>query len=368
MERVNASSEPIGSPEAKRQPKVLVHFQGCWHVSLNIQGIEYIVGSLEGFLELPFSRKIVYFEDPLGTAKDSDRRRDHVRRNGFAYTEIESILADQTGHMPSPVEVHRRIEEISSRDLDTAIRQHLLPERDVREFFLGKELDRLREKHEYDVRYEAHSKRANESISLLSGQADDLLGQALDFWDQGNFLQALGCMKRAEDILEKRMPLYREGETIEDFRDLIRKFLKDPNGGAIFILYGIDHAPILDALRKRTNQRLPIQFEDVTEGTEYIASFQITLRLRRGENVSDQLYAQHMVEPLFSMAMDKYFRERGRLSVLANNWETIGGTIKKIVCGLSLEQIQQLCEQRTNLFEFIRDHPQAEAIREYLTK
>jgi len=231
---------------------------------------------------------------------------------------------------------------------------------DIRQYILFQKLDELKKQWNFEFEVEFHPKSTTKKITQLMEEHNYHANLAIKHWDEGKFAEALESYVKTSKV-SLQMSEIREKEIVE-----IRTLLKEQNGGSLFILFGAIHSPIIEALQKKLGPKVPVKFNTLSILPEDLTIQTIYKNLREGKTAPELVYAQELLSATIVGDLVKHAEDNKSFSAYANNSETADRTIRKIITNLSLEEIRRICEEKQDVLQFLRNHPQTESIKQYL--
>lgn len=346
---------------------ISVEFHGINHNSLNLQAIPRIKDELTAQIEISSGKHIVLLEASGSTRSAAARLSKIDQELGFFRARVSTDFWHQTGRYPTSRELEDRIGQIHDLDLDTALKRGLIPRNIVHLTYLSKVWDGFRDAGLVSV-YESHPQAAVEQNKRLSEQGQQYALTALSDLGLGNFNSAIHRWQQTYTSLVQGAYFRERGRGGEDkgVINLARtqvKTLKRDGGGSLFILFGDDHSPMFDQIKRPfiSDPNIGLSLERHTSlQNPHVVIFQL---LRERQVVPVELYVQDLFLNGAVHRLEKLASERGQISVYAANCETIHDTFGLVVRGLSLEEMREICEERTDIYSVVKNHPLAESIR-----
>lgn len=360
---------PAARKEQEPQPKVRVRFHGWRHHPLSIQAIQHVRSDISEYFEQSSGRNTIFLEAPTLTHAEAKRESKFMEQYGGAHSLIAGILRRESGRRPTHEEVFKRRAQIASSDLGTILREKLIPDRDIQRYYLQESLDELKQRYNFEIKVEGHSRGVVNKVKRLYEERSRFSHDAIHAWHEGGFSNAVENYKKFF-ILDARAIDLRDEETTNDFRKRkVRDLLRDKTGGSLFILYGLKHLPMISRLQGKVKDTSKVKFEGKNFGSDNSLIERIQSYIEKGEAVPDSLYAQEFFksEILMHHALQHgVFEKKKDLVTFTKNYESIFAIADQVASSLSLAEIRYLCESKTDVVEFLRAHPLAEPLKQYI--
>lgn len=356
---------PELNKEQEAIPVIHVELYGFDHAGPNLQGIDGINNHLRAKLA---RGKVTLFLEGFGNStKINPQIEDFIKRMGLNGVYVVEYLAEVYGRRPSEREIreYREIKEYVNKvdvawetDPETAIKT-IIPKDRLQSYFLSKALDKLTQEGELRIEFEAHPKSTLKTLNRLSEDVHAFIDATQNNWLSG----------RLDDSIKSQMQYLRvalisdqlrEGEIVNDLKDIIRKMQKANIGGSLFIPFGAAHGPMLDALKRKFIYRESsesILFENYNSVSLLQPSLQIDTRLRKKELIEDLLVARNLFCIQAHIEIEMTMERQDKRLILAMNYETISDEIANLSASLSLADIRRICEGHLPIGDIMRNNP-----------
>ena len=358
-----------GEPRSERepQPRVLVEFYGYNHTSINIQAVPEIIERLRYLADLSPGRIVVYMESRNFTGTAAEKWQKMVQKRGLQETIIYSLLVRE-GRQPDDEKIKRRIGQIAATDISLLAGNGLLPLSELQNYFLAHELDVLGE--EYKIEYETES-NSLDTIGRSEKQydmADSCDDEAHRYWADSDFDRSLEASRRMLMPLLRASEL-REPDIIDDLKRKARTLSREAKGGVLFIIFGNAHFPIVDILQRKLGNNSPVNCQTNWASKENLPNKIVLESLRNGSPIDDETLARYLLIRIVTAEIEKRAGKSGdNLSLVAHSFETILTYIGRIVSKMTFAEIRNLCENKTDVLDFIRSHSQSGPIKSLMPK
>lgn len=343
-----------------------VEFHGYDHSNLNLQAIPWIKATIEEQVQTSSGKHIVFLESSAMTRSAARETSQFDRELGFFRARIATDFWYAVGRYPTTKELEDKVGQICDLDLDTVLKKGLIPYNRIRYTYLAKVLDEFRDAGLESI-YEGHPQNAVEQNKRLSEQDKHHALNALDALGTGSFNKAVNEWRQTYACLVSGA-FYRErGRGGEDkgLIDLAKtqiKGLKKDGQGSLFILFGDDHSPMFDHIKRPFASDPDISLNlkrHLLSQEPHAIIFQL---LRERQVVPVELYAQDLFLNGASIRLENLALEEKCVSLYAENWETLHDTISLVVRQFSLEEMRAICEDRIDIYSVVKNHPLAESI------
>lgn len=295
------------SREYEVSPKAIVHFHGIHHFPYNLQAIEHIIPAVVSVFERTRGKRTFLMEHFGLSHKGARFNEDLIRREGFRnfFVGLDSTLFDRT---------------------------------------LFERLHQVQEQFDFEFRFESHSDAVHRSLLAFDGQIIRYSEQTQGAWKQKNFTKAIEGVELVVGVLRREKP-YREREGVEELKELAKKLLRNPAGGAIFLLFGGTHESLLNPLERRFNHGEPIIFDRTIFLPAGWPREEIYRRIDRNEPIPEVLHARDLLFSMMQGELFSFFNNKGDLNFFSAHFEEIIGEVIQVVNALSLEEIRKICEE-----------------------
>ncbi len=341
----------IGKEQEPRS-KVSVLFIGYLHDPLNVQVSGQIGHLIDNHLQNAPGRTILFLENADMRKATISMFRDQVKKNGLLASFVNGFSSQGTKLW----DVQKIIMETSGSDINTILKNHLIPEDKLFRYFVQQELERLRQEWGLEVENESHSKPVHERIiALREGYKNG--GDATRSWELGDLEGGLDSWKKYYQAIYQAMVI-RDPEIINDLGAITRKLMKDKEGGSVIILFGGSHSALVDALKRKLGPKASVGFNKVNLMPSDQSDEKILSELRMKVAVDDITYAQDLFRYCMTEHLRLLFLRRSDLATLANNWQTINECVIKVTNSLTMEEIQRLVESRGDFTGFLKGRPE----------
>lgn len=360
MARLEDERLTVGK-EQEPKPKVFVTFYGYLHEPLNAQVGGQIGELLDRQLQETPGRNILFHENTGLSRSATSMVRDQVKRYGLLVSLVNGFSPPGTKIW----DVERIIRETSQSDINTIIKNRLIPEDQIHGYFLQQELERLRQKWGLEVENESHSKPVHERIvRLREGYSHGR--EATQSWADGNFREGLDAWKKYYQAIYQLMTV-RDPEIVEDLKDLTKKLMREKEGGSIILLFGGSHSAIIDVLQRKLGPKVPVKFEKVDLMPNGATDTRILLGLQSKTEVDDLTYAQDFFVYCMNEFLRLHFLKKADLATFANNWQTINAGVVRVANSLAIEDIKYLVDSRGDFVGFLKNRPESNQISNFIS-
>lgn len=356
--------EREATTEQEPKPKVLVTFHGYSHEPLNLQAVSHVKEHLKSHLERPSGGITFFWEMASNSQEQAERTRKLVRERGVQSTIIFFNLLNRLGRTPTEMEVANQIEKINSSTLGQIIGKRLLSPRLLQDFFIGKELDILKRDYNFEFDCESHTKNVLNILARNGKQSEICTNNANKMWNEGNLDGAIEQLKMAYNFVHQ-ITRSRDDELIQFLKRRI-KTLKKEGGGLIFLLFGSAHEKVVSELQKKIDPKKLFLNSEIVKFIPLVDQLVLVF-----ETPTDLMISRaYIIEYFFHYLESKIFNlgaEEVNVENIAYNYGNIQAGINQVVRTLSVEEIQRLCERKTDIVEFLRKHPLASPIKHLIS-
>lgn len=358
ISKENAEQQVHIIKEQDPNPKVLITFSGREHSSINIQDVtNYRTSLLKHLQGSSNEQRVVLVEgsDVNPQFAQKLKKRDKQFR-GYCNRLVAGILSRQFQVEPNIDAVQERRKQIESTDLDTAISTDLLPLDTVRTFYETRMLDEVKREEDFKLEYERHTENISNKVVTITNRFLQIQAQALDKWSKGDFKDIVSTWKQyyqldfeGNRIREKDLSTYLE--------EKIKRLLKSPKRGSIFIPFGDNHYAMINDLARKFRNYPSVVFNVERHYSEVSTRIYDGIITSQDVGVDDVLFAQELLGRLLMENVAHRLLDLKKASLLANNFETIFSTMNQIAETFSLEEIKSICENKINLLKLVQNHP-----------
>lgn len=175
-------------------------------------------------------------------------------------------------------------------------------------------------------------------------------------WEAGRFAQS---MENARAWGKNRLQScnLREKDINDELKGIIRSLLRQPDGGALFILFGYTHETIVPALQRSFSHGEPVEFTTQLYVPEDSPELVMDRKLRNGEAVDDLVLARdRLFKDILNKGIRRFSKGRELAMYMLKNEDAMNG-ILRFVNTRSLEAIRELCEGRVDTFRVWQESP-----------
>lgn len=322
------------SPDRK---DAVVAFHGMIHSPFNLEGIAPVVNHFEQLLEQSSGRNVLYKESASFTPEVAEMSKMVIENHGL----VDPLLGDiLRAHRVSPTqETLDRLRQTIDQAGFRAIEMGLVPPTMGQEFFLSRELERLRSRSQFDIEYESHSEDKVRGISEALDEVQVMEGDNITHWMNGDVDQIVANKKRIHQTT-RRLTELRELDIIKDLTVIATDLAKEKHNGVVFVLFGGTHATMIDMLQKDLAEETDIGFESTSAGLTQSPEAVIQEGLQNDTAITDEVYAQHFLETIMSVTVQTHAMSRRRFTDYAQHYETIARAITGIATSFTLDDIR----------------------------
>jgi|GEM_PF-2954540 hypothetical protein len=336
-------------------PTILVTWLGWNHGELNLDRISPFTTLFTDHLERSSGRKILILENFCGTYSEAEKLNDEVRKYGGLSNHTLAIFLAKKHQNPSVEAVLRFKDELEDTSIENAIDKGLLPDDDIAEYYLNKEIDRLQSKYGFEIEMESHPKPVAKEIEMLYGKVDKYRSLADQLWAEGKFDLSLQSVQKAERTEKQQANSVREHSFINKLKSDLRKLRKE-GSGSIFVTLGAAHNLASSAIQNEVGSIASVRFtfHDLEQQPLKLI---IGNLIGRGETVPDLLLARYMLWLQMFNEIENHLGHKKIKSILANNYGLFRNASETAVQNLSLEEIRKICETKTDLLSIVQNNP-----------
>lgn len=368
VESARGSENPVQAKEQEPSSRVSVIFFGHDHTGLNLQSSQRLDDLLSSIN--PQGKTYIFTEGADKTQSTNAKIRAMRQEHGHEFTEVANMLTIQTGFLPQDYEVRMRRKKINEVGPVKATIQGLAVGNMLSIFAHGQVLDKHVER--LSLKYESEVHPPKKLSTLLEGheQAVKASYKTEEEWFEGNFQNAADAYLDIQEI-NTHFSTVREADMVEDLKNLTKKLIKDKkDGGTIVITLGISHYPLLMALRQKLGgEKSGVNFQINAPDQWHSPELQIRELLRTGQDVPSELVAQGVLEHTFGSVLQDFVSRKpsAHFQTVADHYEDIMTVAEHIAATTPEPLIRLMCERGANIMDFVRNHPFARDIKEYIS-
>lgn len=340
------------SDELESRVKPVIHFEAWVHNALNLQGVQDLRGSILGVFGLTPGRNVLYLENGGGLAKDEEASKRLFKLYGsHALLNVALMMIMESKRLPSKEVAEQRKAIIDQSTPGEIIRNKLLPEEDLQQYFRDLLLDDLSNQANFEVVVESHTKRVASIFREDLVEYQQCMVDATESWYDGDFYGSIGVW-RDYHKQEIRAVAPREAEIVEELKSISRKLMKSKEGGSIFILFGGNHAPMMEMLKRKVDPQGKHSRFQVNFGTSFNAfALQVDKFARIDQVCPDDLLARYTLSNIMRIELADQAEFSNRLEILTNNYSQAEEEVFKFVSSLTFEEIKTTCESKASVWE-----------------
>lgn len=351
------------SPDRK---DVLVAFHGMIHSPFNLEGIAPVVNHFGQLLGQSSGRNVLYRESASFTPEIAETSKVVIEHHGLVDPLLGDILrAHRVPTITQEILDHLRqaIDRVGYR----AIEMGLVPLTMGQDFFLSYELEKLRGSFPFDIGYESHSEATVREISEALIEVQALEGNNITHWMNGDIDRIVANKKRVHQTTRHLAEL-REPDIVNDLASIAKNLAREKKSSVLFVLFGGAHASMIDALQHDLAGETDMSFDSTNAGLPQSPEVVIQEGLQRGQELADDVYAQHFLETIMSVSAQTFVMSRRRFTDYAEHYEIIVKTITGIATSFSLDDIRQISRERRDILEVLRQHPSGAPLLPYISR
>ena len=155
----------------------------------------------------------------------------------------------------------------------------------------------------------------------------------------------------------------RDMEVVDPLKGQVKRLLKNPKGGVIFILLGAAHEPVIPAVQRKLGSNTPVTFEIIGNNPSIEES--VALKARTGENLTEEEVARAAFAYHGINKVSEKLIAAGKTSPLMTRFQDISDSINSVAASLSIAEIETTCKGKKTQ-DVIINHPSAGIIRDVL--
>lgn len=336
--------------EAELRPSVNLLFVGYNHEPLNIQAIPRISQRIDEVFTSTPGRKVLFLENAGASHEDARRVESGVRDFGFRNYLVPTILAAQ-GIAPSKLGVRSFILE-TERQIDSG-GALAFPLKFLQSYYLHRELDRLRDKHGFDIKFESHSPDILRRDIQSSSTYKEFMVKAEEAWKTGDFEAFLRNERSALTLIRANGAL-RDQEITEDLGRIATRMFQDGKGGAIAMIMGESHASLADSIPAKAKKAKfktikSLAIADIDPRAKAIDA------ISKGAENADELVVQAGLAGIVGNALINSLIQAGESQRVMAHFEEYVEAIGITASGFSLEEVKQICVEKGNAGQIVWD-------------
>ncbi len=342
-------------------------FYGFPHDELNLEGVPHIVNALKDGLERRPTKAVLFLEDhyiSTMNARQHEKLMDVL--GGLTNLRVAQLIVEHEHKMPDREEIDDKKRALFSKDFDELVVEGVLPTKYVLPLYLAREIDSLREVIPFDIVFESHAPELSRMLFALQKSSDDLQESSLRHFNDGNFDNLLRDWK-SHIQLENIIRTTRHRSNLADLKE---RAVGLGENGFIFVLMGASHLNLADDFKSGVNEKEKINIEAVSNlpYTNH-TYFRLHKALQDRDGSDDLLYAQDFIEGIIGSIVlsriQQNYNNREALKRFAYSFEVIYSTVQKLAASLSLEEIKEMFDDQSKIFEVLQKSPLAEPITEF---
>ncbi|MBI2621626.1 MAG: hypothetical protein HYW63_03225 [Candidatus Levybacteria bacterium] len=337
--------------ESEPSPLISITAVGFEHRFYNIQCLGSVFEQTHVALSANRSaRNIVYLEDAGKTVVVADARKRDVEVFGLAGFLVKEAFVAQFRTEPDRTYVAAMVRkigtEISRGDFSS------LPVTSVQNFVLNLGLDDIRTDRYFDVEFEAHTPGAIRNDNKSQERFQRLSAEAISKWESGQFDESLSAYKRAKAVIHASGAA-RNPEIVQQIRRLVKELANNPQGGNIVLLLGESHLPVIDMLQRQIGNMPSVTF-DKKRGKVFADSPEGKLdkAMLSKEQAPDLTYVQSLLLVHAIGELAQMYMASQDMGTFMTNYEDVYKKCAEITERLSIDEIRQLCESRTQIGQY----------------
>lgn len=364
-----AEQQPI--PEAVLTPGVEVIFAGWRHEDWNLQGANRLSKVVEEACVKSDDSVVVFIENSPRTREQSEQLTQEFMFYGPLQIYASQAIRNEGG--PITMEsVTQRIEQLLACEnpLD-AVEQGLIIGVALSQFAFGKTLDTHVINKRISVMHEGQSEEEVRSAEQATQVITEAGQEMINEWNAGSFDKAVNVYSRAKRLITEKLILPRNRIWANDINEKISQLTERGLKGTIVVTGGAAHYGVMCELSGGLEERSGIKLQLVEIPGFGSPDLQIGQLIAEGftdEDISEEMKARALLgsmlkgswRPHFYTGED--FDERG----FYEHYDDAYTVMDNISNSMSVDAIRRLCEEKVDLFQFLKTHPLAQDIAKYL--
>lgn len=357
---------PPREPPVRREPdsttKVSVVFYRWDHSPFNVQGIRNAHQALSTYFGATEGERVLFLEAATRTQSGAEKSKDFAREHGgYLNALIARDLKRENGRDPLPFAIARRKSEIETLGIEGAVENKLIPIRSAMMYTMQQMFDELGGDYPFRLEYETHEKSSADKLASSAKEFHALSQQGYQAWEYGDFTQAVAYYKKADELSGQLAN--RDMEVVDPLKGQVKRLLKNPKGGVIFILLGAAHEPVIPAVQRKLGSNTPVTFEIIGNNPSIEES--VALKARTGENLTEEEVARAAFAYHGINKVSEKLIAAGKTSPLMTRFQDISDSINSVAASLSIAEIETTCKGKKTQ-DVIINHPSAGIIRDVL--
>lgn len=348
------------------RPTVLVTWLGWEHDELNLGRVDQLRDAFVSHLEQSSGKQSIFMESAGASYGISEGVKNDIRNyGGLTNFFIAGVLRKRYHQEPSMETILKSKNLLKDTSVEVIIDKQLLsPIQDVSEYCVYAEIDRLKEKYDFEIDLEAHPGPVAQELTRLDTLRKQHIFLIQHGWHNGLFDQALQAAQKADGILYRQENITREQSLVDELKKRVRKLQKD-EGGSIFIPFGEMHYPVIPALQRKLGHSLSIEFV-IHQPEHQSMATSVDHQAREREIIPDLVLGQLMLARQIRVKVLGYLRRKEVTLVLANHYGLFNDVAETVAQSFPLAEIREMCEKKVDLVKMLQGHPLAASIRSYI--
>jgi hypothetical protein len=370
MEFAHGNHEPSSIQETTLTPRVEVIFAGWRHEDWNLQGANRLSKVVDEACAKSDDSVIVFIENSPRTREQSEQLTQEVMFYGPLQIYASQAIRNEGGSITME-SVTQRIEQLLACEnpLD-AVEQGLITGVALSQFAFGKTLDTHVINKRISVMHEGQSEEEVRSAEQATQVITEAGQEMINEWNAGSFDKAVNVYSGAKRLITEKLILPRNRIWANDINEKISQLIERDLKGTIVVTGGAAHYGVMCELSDQLEgSSIKLQLIEIPGINS--PDLQIGQLIADGfvdEDIPEEMKARALLGSMLKESWKHHFitgddfDERG----FYQHYDDAYTIMDNISNSMSVDEIRRLCEEKVDLFQFLKSHPLAQDIAKYL--
>jgi hypothetical protein len=370
MEFAHGNHEPSSIQETTLTPRVEVIFAGWRHEDWNLQGANRLSKVVDEACAKSDDSVIVFIENSPRTREQSEQLTQEVMFYGPLQIYASQAIRNEGGSITME-SVTQRIEQLLACEnpLD-AVEQGLITGVALSQFAFGKTLDTHVINKRISVMHEGQSEEEVRSAEQATQVITEAGQEMINEWNAGSFDKAVNVYSGAKRLITEKLILPRNRIWANDINEKISQLIERDLKGTIVVTGGAAHYGVMCELSDQLEgSSIKLQLIEIPGINS--PDLQIGQLIADGfvdEDIPEEMKARALLGSMLKESWKHHFitgddfDERG----FYQHYDDAYTIMDNISNSMSVDAIRRLCEEKVDLFQFLKSHPLAQDIAKYL--
>lgn len=370
MEFAHGNHEPSSIQETTLTPRVEVIFAGWRHEDWNLQGANRLSKVVDEACAKSDDSVIVFIENSPRTREQSEQLTQEFMFYGPLQIYASQAIRNEGGSITME-SVTQRIEQLLACEnpLD-AVEQGLITGVALSQFAFGKTLDTHVINKRISVMHEGQSEEEVRSAEQATQVITEAGQEMINEWNAGSFDKAVNVYSGAKRLITEKLILPRNRIWANDINEKISQLIERDLKGTIVVTGGAAHYGVMCELSDQLEgSSIKLQLIEIPGINS--PDLQIGQLIADGfvdEDIPEEMKARALLGSMLKESWKHHFitgddfDERG----FYQHYDDAYTIMDNISNSMSVDEIRRLCEEKVDLFQFLKSHPLAQDIAKYL--